>query len=195
LIIKIFELFGASKDVSFDLDTGSLNKRLCLVSDESIKKVNPPSIIFESPVPAEMTLVKSDDSVTVKGKVKGNYKTSCARCMCDISSNIEVEIDILLRPKEIDFTVRKDKSFEEGAGFEEDMHTGFYANKQVNLAEIAEEFIVLSLPYSAVCSEDCLGLCVNCGANRNEQNCECKEDKEDSGRTNPFSILKDIKIQ
>jgi uncharacterized protein len=192
LIIKIFELFGPSKEVSFDLDPSSLNKRLCLVSDECIKKVNPPSIIFEAPLQVEMKLVKSDVSVTVKGSVKGNYRTSCSRCMSDVSSPLEIEIDILLKPKELDSAVRKDKTFEEKAGFEEDLHTGFYANKQINLAEIAEEFIVLSLPYSSICSESCQGLCVSCGTNKNEQSCSCREESEN---VNPFSILKDIKIQ
>ena len=49
--------------------------------------------------------------------------------------------------------------------------------------------LLLELPYRFLCSEDCKGLCSNCGINLNLGTCTCHEEEE---VTNPFSALKAI---
>ncbi len=44
---------------------------------------------------------------------------------------------------------------------------------RIDLAEWIWEALVMALPASALCREDCLGLCLQCGANRNENPCGC----------------------
>jgi uncharacterized protein len=42
---------------------------------------------------------------------------------------------------------------------------------QVDLAPLARDAVLLELPQAPLCLEDCLGLCPECGANRNEADC------------------------
>lgn len=37
------------------------------------------------------------------------------------------------------------------------------------------EQVLLALPMSAVCREDCKGLCAQCGQNLNEKQCGCEQ--------------------
>ena len=43
----------------------------------------------------------------------------------------------------------------------------------IDLAPLARDAVVLELPMAPLCREDCAGLCVQCGANRNEGDCGC----------------------
>ena len=42
---------------------------------------------------------------------------------------------------------------------------------QLDLAPLARDAVLLELPLAPLCVEDCLGLCPECGANRNEGDC------------------------
>jgi uncharacterized protein len=43
----------------------------------------------------------------------------------------------------------------------------------LDLESLARDAVMLELPLAPLCSEDCLGLCPQCGANRNETSCTC----------------------
>jgi len=43
----------------------------------------------------------------------------------------------------------------------------------IDLEPLARDAIVLELPMAPLCREDCLGLCPQCGADRNEGECGC----------------------
>ncbi|MCB1151087.1 DUF177 domain-containing protein [bacterium] len=50
---------------------------------------------------------------------------------------------------------------------------------QVDLGEPLRETAVLHLPLTSICREDCLGICPSCGADRNQQPCECTAEPTD----------------
>ena len=43
----------------------------------------------------------------------------------------------------------------------------------IDLGPLVRDAIVLELPMAPLCREDCLGLCPQCGADRNEAECSC----------------------
>lgn len=43
-----------------------------------------------------------------------------------------------------------------------------------DLSEVIREALILALPIKPLCSSDCKGLCPDCGANLNEESCDCK---------------------
>ena len=49
----------------------------------------------------------------------------------------------------------------------------------LELEEILQEQILLTLPMQRVCSETCKGICPGCGKNRNESACDCKPVADD----------------
>ena len=46
---------------------------------------------------------------------------------------------------------------------------------EVDLADLARTAFILDMDTTALCSEDCQGLCPGCGVNLNEEPCRCKK--------------------
>jgi len=56
----------------------------------------------------------------------------------------------------------------------DELDVEFYSERSVSLRELALEQIQLSIPMKPLCEENCLGLCPQCGANRNRESCACE---------------------
>ncbi len=54
-----------------------------------------------------------------------------------------------------------------------------------SLKKLVEEELYLNTPMQIVCSSDCKGLCISCGANLNEGDCGCVAQPKAS----PFDVL------
>ncbi len=44
---------------------------------------------------------------------------------------------------------------------------------RLNLEPMVHDAVVLELPTAPLCREDCRGLCPRCGADRNQEGCDC----------------------
>jgi uncharacterized protein len=49
-------------------------------------------------------------------------------------------------------------------------------NRTLDLDELINEEVSLSLPTKILCKDDCKGLCAQCGTNLNVSKCDCKKD-------------------
>ena len=56
----------------------------------------------------------------------------------------------------------------------DDLDVEFYTERSISLRELAAEQVQLAIPMKPLCEENCLGLCPNCGANRNREKCQCE---------------------
>jgi uncharacterized protein len=45
--------------------------------------------------------------------------------------------------------------------------------ERLDLADLVRQLATTALPMGALCSEECQGLCPQCGLNRNEGGCTC----------------------
>jgi uncharacterized metal-binding protein YceD (DUF177 family) len=50
-----------------------------------------------------------------------------------------------------------------------------YTGDAIDLEALVREQFVLSVPYAPLCKEDCLGLCPQCGTDRNVAPCDCEK--------------------
>ncbi len=62
---------------------------------------------------------------------------------------------------------------------------------KLDLAELATSDILLELPTSILCGDDCRGLCPKCGANLNEGECGCDRTERDPRLDKLRELLKD----
>ncbi|MGB5289790.1 MAG: DUF177 domain-containing protein [Ignavibacteriaceae bacterium] len=60
---------------------------------------------------------------------------------------------------------------------------------KIDLTEDIRDYALLAVPMKKLCSENCRGLCPNCGINLNDNKCDCKEEKMDP-RWEPLLKLK-----
>ena len=49
----------------------------------------------------------------------------------------------------------------------------------LDLEPLARDAMLLELPAAPVCRQDCHGICVTCGTNRNEETCDCSPQLDD----------------
>ena len=52
-------------------------------------------------------------------------------------------------------------------------------DRYVDLTKLIKDAILLDLPVKIVCTEDCQGLCAQCGTNLNKGECDCTDDSID----------------
>ncbi len=57
---------------------------------------------------------------------------------------------------------------------DDDAGLDHYSGEELDLGPLVREQAVLALDDSAMCSDDCKGLCAGCGANRNREPCRCR---------------------
>jgi uncharacterized protein len=96
------------------------------------------------------------EGVLVSGTVTGPLVGECARCLDPIASSIEVDLQELYAYPESDATE------DEAERLEGDL---------LDLEPVLRDAVVLALPLTPLCREDCGGLCVVCGARRDDVDC------------------------
>jgi uncharacterized protein len=108
------------------------------------------------PVGADVALDLRFEAVTegvlVTGSAVAPLTGECARCLDPVASAMEVAFQELYL-------------YEPGAGDEEaDGEERFLAGDLLDLEPAFRDAVVLALPLSPLCREDCPGLCPDCGA-------------------------------
>ena len=99
--------------------------------------------------------------VNLIGKVSFNADVVCGRCAETFSKSFTIDISHQLVNE-----INDDDN---------DMFL-LVEDMQLDLDSLICEDIVLSLPYSFLCKDDCKGICVQCGKNLNEGPCDCKKE-------------------
>lgn len=134
---------------------------------------------FDSPVNASVEVNRSDEYVSVCVTVSAHVSVACSRCLepGGVAINGELRYLYTLRSN-LERETSKEKERESEAGDEEIIAVSSW-DEIVNLGELAWETLITSLPPAVQCSEDCRGLCPECGANLNKTQCNCKKETGD----------------
>ncbi len=96
--------------------------------------------------------------ISLEGKVTGVLELTCSRCLKNFNYDIQLDINEKLtnNPENKDDEII------------------FINNDKLNLTEIVENNIIMSLPIQRLCQEDCKGLCASCGSDLNLGECKCQ---------------------
>ena len=94
-----------------------------------------------------------DGGVVATGTIVAPWAGECRRCLRPAAGEIRASVRELFE---------QDSDFEESYPLRGD---------QIDLEPLARDAILLELPLTPLCSEDCRGLCSACGANRNDVDC------------------------
>lgn len=118
-------------------------------------------------------LTRTAQGILVQVKMHATLLTECVRCLTDF-----------LQPLAIDFTELY--AFSRNSVTDSDLLVPEDAH--IDLSPLVREYMVLDMPISPLCREDCKGLCPICGENRNEVACS-----HDDEATDPrLNILKSL---
>ena len=107
-------------------------------------------------VQADVVLESVLGGVSVTGTVRAPWAGTCRRCLAPVGGVLELAV--------------LQHYTEDGDGEETyPLHDG-----EVDLEPLVRDAVLLELPPAPLCRPDCLGLCPQCGVNRNEEPCNCQ---------------------
>jgi uncharacterized protein len=183
MIIKITDIPPEGRKVIFALDESCLNERVDLAQRSAdSQSIQPPSYVFSPPTSVVLELFLEGSTVVVNGEAHAQYFSLCARCAEDTEKTLNVPVNIILKPRP---TRGPD------AAQDEDINFGYYDDQEVDCDSVVEEILVLALPYTVLCKDDCRGLCPSCGVNLNVEKCSCVSSSSGDLR---FAVLRGLKI-
>jgi len=128
-----------------------------------------------------LDLTNIEGLVAVTGVLEGTIIRECVRCLKKYEDPLAFSVRAAFipepkpaprHPKRID--PRKTRAEITEAEPEEEPDDQYhYQGNQLDLAPMLREHVILSSPMQPLCSDDCLGLCAQCGKNLNEGPCQC----------------------
>jgi len=102
-------------------------------------------------------ITRTAQGLLVQMRLHAAQQAECARCLTE-----------LLQPLNIDFTelyaFSRNAITDSGLLMPDDGH--------INLTPLVREYMLLEVPINPICKPDCKGLCLVCGGNLNETQCD-----------------------
>lgn len=113
---------------------------------------------------------------TLEGQLSAKAQLTCVRCLDLIPTPFELDLHCFFAPEK--FQHHRDWESETTILFknieddcESEFELFFLQKNQINFKELIEEYQQLNLSGLPLCKEDCLGLCQECGENKNHSTC------------------------
>ena len=138
-------------------------------------------VVLTGPLAVSLDLTNIEGLVAVTGVLEGTIIRECVRCLKKYEDPLAFSVRAAFipepksaprHPKRID--PRKPRAEITEAEPEEEPDDQYhYQGNQLDLAPMLREHVILSAPMQPLCSDDCLGLCAQCGKNLNEGLCQC----------------------
>jgi len=123
--------------------------------DRAIGLVGVLAVPPDSPVELDLRLESVTEGVYVSGTARAHLVGECSRCLDELSEDIEVRVEELF--------AYPDSVTEETTDADEIPRMD---DERFDLEQTVRDAIVLELPLAPLCTEDCLGLCPDCGGRR-----------------------------
>ena len=151
----------------------------------------PDTYTFPNGLHWDVEVTNTGEAFLVMGTLRGDAVVPCARCLEDAEYPIDVPVDgyFVIEPSDDDDDEQDDIEF----GVVSPDHT-------IDIMDALQSALVLELPMTPLCRDDCKGLCPHCGANLNDGDCGCEavsiaaDDSDDIAADNPFAVLKTLKL-
>ena len=165
---SIISLVGLEGDFRMRIDITDITRsdkkeiKLCRNIDPLDLEHEISGITLTNDLETDLTIRNDKGTISLKGRVKGSYKTECGRCLREITGTFENDIN--------EKFISKDKADEDT---EEDCYT--YEGQYIDISSPLIDNILLSFPLVMLCKEDCKGLCPVCGTDMNEKECSCQK--------------------
>lgn len=142
---------------------------------------------FEGSASISIQAVKELDNFRVTGKVSIDTNLTCSRCLEPLFTTVESRFTFFFHPVQSGLSMDEDEVELD----ESDLVSSGFSGDEIDLLPEIGEQIALSIPLKPLCSENCKGLCLECGADLNSSACNCT----DAQYNYKFSALKDFKVR
>jgi uncharacterized protein len=137
---------------------------------------------LKTPLMVKVEVFRTGDKYVLSGDLEGSIQVMCDRCLEHYQRDVKADFNLFL-------VLKPDMEKAEVELLEEDMEVDFINGEEIDLDEIIQEQLYLSLPIKSLCREECLGLCPTCGHNLNNGACHCKREQSHPGLSNLVGLI------
>ncbi len=116
------------------------------------------SVPEAAPVTVQVDLSSFPGGIMAAGTVTAPWRGECRRCGGQVEGRVVASVR---------------ERFVHDSGTRDDDEDYPLTDDVVDLEPMVREVVLLELPLAPLCSEDCRGLCPECGTDRNRSTCEC----------------------
>ncbi len=146
----IIRINGASKELDFEEEPSEMEPAEGCLLDGKLSFIG--------------TLTNTNGILQLNGRLKAVYSSECYRCLGAVKKEMNLKIN--------------ENFINSGEDEQSDMYA--FEGKNLDIGKALNDNIILNLPMKQLCSNDCKGLCITCGANLNETQCNCNNHEIDS---------------
>jgi uncharacterized protein len=136
-----------------------------------------------APLEVTATAELLEGQIRIEGQLETKIEMVCARCLEPVIEDVNRTFDLFYAP------LPKGAKPKEDQLKDDDTEIAFFEGDGLFLADVLREQVLLALPLKVICQSDCRGLCPNCGANLNHEECRCETHATDP-RLAPLARLK-----
>ena len=137
---------------------------------------------FSSPANVALEYHRSGEEIFFVGEISAQSNGICGRCTDNCQLEINCPFSVVLAPRQ---PLPEDLQLDD-----EDLDISYYEGEEIDLEPLIHERIILQLPMRPLCSDACLGLCEQCGANLNREECDCRKDGGDPR----LAVLRNLRV-
>lgn len=128
--------------------------------------------------PVRLTVCHTGErKLTAEGEIHLSLLIPCDRCL----TPVKVDFDL-----DVGFSADLNQSEEKRA--EELDEQPYISGNYLDVDQLVRNELLLNLPMKVLCRDDCKGICNRCGANLNNESCECDRSTPDPR----MSVIQDI---
>ena len=135
---------------------------------------------FVEEIHGYIQLSRYEQDVYVKGGFSASVEVECGCCIESFATSISGDIEVQFCPTDVTAPSNP---------WQMDTGERYYLGDTIDLSEEVRQSVILEIPNWPLCSENCKGLCPQCGENLNVTNCDCHISQESSS---PFAALADL---
>jgi uncharacterized protein len=135
---------------------------------------------FIHPISGWVKCFRQNAQVYVTAQLSTEIEVECSRCLEIFETTLKFRFEMQYRPT---------SDPEQEGCLDEDLGIRYYTGEYINIAEDIYQAVMVEIPLWPICSEDCKGLCQQCGHNLNWGNCSCHQFERKSPQ---FAVLEEL---
>ena len=145
-------------------------------------------LVLTAPITIAAEVGRVQNLIKAAGTVKTSIRFLCSRCLNEFEIAISSEFSFT-------FSQEASKRDDTADTAEKELTAGeigliHFQGERIDLHELIQEQIVMTLPQRPLCSESCKGLCPQCGKDLNQGDCGCRQPVLDDR----LAVLKHFKV-
>lgn len=130
-----------------------------------------PGVAFRDMMSIRLNIQLVNEEYYCHGVVAVPVEEECSRCLEVFDTELSGDLSFIIKSPDAKAVMAADSAA---------VVVNIKASEPVvDLNDLIKETLLLSMPMKPLCSDDCKGLCSNCGANLNEETCDCDVEEID----------------